>query len=279
MHAHVRTLMLACVLVAAGVGVAACGGGGEEEAKEAARESEWQALQEAKQSLEAKRSELAEVRGRLALSDTGADEAAAEAGGEEAAAATAAEASPEELAARADALEQEIADESETFNERLVTFINDDPIIEGEPPTERQMAAIRMKSAEDMAIAREYIDKAGDHRRAIDIYETALQVDPENAELQAALEEARGARFMTAERFGQVKKGMTQEEVRSLLGTANPRNIRSYPEREVEAWFYPKGGGGAAAVFFQKDKGDAMVVYQIDFEAVKATEGEAEQEA
>jgi hypothetical protein len=125
-----------------------------------------------------------------------------------------------------------------------------------------------MKSAEDIALAQEYIDLGGDYRRAVEILETALSVDRDNPELQAAVEKAKEFRFTTKERFDQVKRGMTQDEVRALLGQVNLRNVREYPERKVVAWFYPKQGGGAGAVFFEQ-KGDVFVVYKIDFEAVQ----------
>ncbi len=75
---------------------------------------------------------------------------------------------------------------------------------------------------------------------------------------------------MTEERFAQVRKGMTEQDVRAILGQVNLRNIRPYPERKVTAWFYPTAeDGAAAAVWFRMGKNDQLVVYDSKFEAVE----------
>jgi len=155
------------------------------------------------------------------------------------------------------------------FNRRLVALINADPPVQGEPLSERQKAAIRMKSDEDILVAREHIEEGGDYQRAIEIYEEALAVDPDNPRLAAELAKARQRRFITAEAFAQVKEGMKDAEVRTLLGQPNLHNVREYAERGVIAWFYPKDESGAAAgVWFEKKPG-GLVVYELDFEAIQ----------
>jgi hypothetical protein len=37
-----------------------------------------------------------------------------------------------------------------------------------------------------------------------------------------------------------------------VLGPVNLQMVRSYPEQGVEAWLYPKQGGGTAGVFFRR---------------------------
>lgn len=262
---------LACALVV----VVGCGGGGSGDA-DAANEAEWAWLTEAKQSLDAKRQELADLRSQAAAVVEETEEAAVEAAEEvveDAAAETV------DLGAQVEALEQEVATMSEEFTNRLVAFLNADPMLEGEEPTERQRAALRMKSDEDMILAQEWVDKGGDYKRAIEIYNTALMFDPENEKLQQALADAESRRYMTIERFEQVKKGMNEAEVRGLLGQVNLHNVREYPDREVVAWFYPTAeDGSAAAVWFQPEKKSGeMQVYQSKFEAVKPR-GEGEEE-
>lgn len=156
------------------------------------------------------------------------------------------------------------------LNRRLVDFINANAAASpGEPPDERQRAAIRMKSDEDILLARQYVEEGGDYRRAIEIYETALAADPDNPRLRRELESTKARRYMTPQRFGQAKEGMTQDEVRRLLGSPNLQDVRSYPERGVTAWFYPKdASGAAAAVWFQK-KATEMEVYLLDFDALQ----------
>lgn len=172
--------------------------------------------------------------------------------------------------AGAEPLRKEVAARTAELNRRLVDFINANAAASpGEPPDERQRAAIRMKSDEDILLAREYVEEGGDYRRAIDIYETALAADPDNERLRRELEATRARRYMTPQRFGQVKEGMTQDEVRRLLGPPNVQDVRAYPERGVTAWFYPKDAtGAAAAVWFQKKATEAEV-YLLDFDAIQ----------
>ena len=164
-------------------------------------------------------------------------------------------------------LRKEVDDLAEDFNRRLVEYVNAHAAGGGETPGERQLAAIRMKSDEDILLAREYIEEAGDYRRAIEIYETALAADPDNPRLRAELESARARRYVTRERFALAKEGMTQDEVRRLLGPPNLQDVRDYPERGVTAWFYPKdASGAAAAIWFRKAD---SAVYQLDFDAIQ----------
>ncbi|MEJ2086506.1 MAG: hypothetical protein P8Y44_12650 [Acidobacteriota bacterium] len=267
--------LLIGVLVVITLGAVACSGGSS--SQDAAAEAEWAWLTETKQSLDSKRQELAKLRMQAAEAadelgtveemtaaveeqgGTGEDQEAVGEIGEEIV----------DLDAKLETLEEEVAAETDEFTQRLVQFLNADPMIEGEPPTERQIDALRMKSSEDMILAQEWIEKGGDYKRAIEIYETALMFDPDNPELAAALEEAEANRWMAEERFATVTKGMTQAEVRSLLGQANLHNIRKYEDKGVEAWFYPTAeDGSAAAVWFQPDKSGKLTVYQVKFEAV-----------
>ena len=142
-------------------------------------------------------------------------------------------------------------------------------MIEGEPPSERQLAALHLKSDEDMIAAQEWIDKGGDYRRAIDIYNTALRFDPDNEALKEALATAEELRFMSEERFEEAKKGMTEAEVRAVLGQVNLHNIKDFPERKVRAWFYPTAEGGAAAAVWFKEGNDGFKVYRVNYQEVK----------
>jgi tetratricopeptide (TPR) repeat protein len=167
-------------------------------------------------------------------------------------------------------LENQIAAAADEFGSRLATFLNEDPMIEGELPTERQLAALHMKSDEDIALAQEWIDKGGDYKRAIDIYNNALRFDPDNEAVMEALARAEENRFMSEERFKKAKKGMTEAEVRMALGQVNLHNVRPFPDRKVIAWFYPTGdNGAAAAVWFREEKDGSNRVYRLNYEEVK----------
>ena len=241
-----RILLLAPLLGLLAALFLACGGSGRDTADDQARAgdaAEWTWLRQAKQRLDAKRGELVRAR------------AAARSGAP----------APPALAR----LEKEVRELTDELDRRLVDFINAHPAVEGEPPAGRLLEAIRLKSDEDIQLAREHIERGGDYRRAIDIYEAALAIDPENPRLQQELERAQARRYMTAERFAQVQAGMTQEQVRALLGQPNLNNVRQYEDKGITAWFYTKDPQGrAAAVWFQR-QAKGYVVYEADFDAVE----------
>lgn len=209
--------------------------------KPTAADADWAWLDKAKKSLDAERAQLSQV--------TPADSAARQ------------------------KRERDLAAHAAELDRRLVDFINSRPPVEGEKLAGHLLAAVRMKSDEDILLAHQYIEQGGDYRRAIEIYETALAVDPDNPRLRQELEDALARRYMTGGRFAQVKKGMTEDQVRALLGQPNARDVRDFPARGVAAWFYPKNADGqAAAVWFAKEKG-IPTVYMADFNAVGAAPG------
>lgn len=229
----------------------ACGGGEKSEgnlaAKAEARKAEWTWLENAHKELQEMRAQVATL------------------------------AANPETAAQVEGVQQQIDAKTDELGRRLVQYINDDPPIQGEAMKPEQLAAFRLKSAEDMVVAAEFIDKGGDYRRALDIYRAALAVDPDNAELKGALDKAESMRLVTPERFALVKKGMTQDEVRQVLGQVYLRNVKEYPEKNIVSWFYPTADDGhAAAVYFSK-KGDKVQVYQATFDAVKPGGGGADE--
>ncbi len=257
------------VLLVAGLGAAGCGSGEERAAADAsaAQEAAWNQLQQMKQDLDAKRQELARAEQQVAA-------ARAAEGGAATDEAEAAENGPtaEEAQAQVTRLRGEVQKQADEFNTQLVSFINDNPPVEGEPLTDRQQQAIRWKSGEDMLYAQEYIDQGGDYSRAIDIYKAALAVDPDNEELKAALEQAQNERYMTEDRFAEVKKGMSEDDVRQVLGPPYYANVRDFPKDNVVAWFYPTNPQrAAAAVWFRKDKKTGVLeVYKTNFTEVKS---------
>lgn len=169
-----------------------------------------------------------------------------------------------------DRLAREVEGLSQQFGRRLVAYINANPPIEGAPLSARQLAAIRMKSDEEIAVAHEFITRSGDYRRACEIYEAALAADPDNPRLREELARAHAARYVSAERFSRVAPGMSAEQVRATLGPPNAHDVRSYPDKGVVGWFYPRdANGAAAAVWFEKRDGK-LTVYLCDWSAVPA---------
>jgi tetratricopeptide (TPR) repeat protein len=251
MRLHLAPPVLAGFLLLALLPCTACGGPDEEDraaqSHAVAADAEWAWLQRARRDLEARRAGLA-----------GAEEQVRK-GGKDPAADPAVQPLARGVRARTDELRR-----------RLLAFINDNPPAAGEKPAGRTLEAIRMKSGEDILAAREHVEDGGDYRTAIDIYEAALAVDPDNRLLQQELKSARARRYMTQERFAQVQEGMAPEQVRALLGPPNVNDIREYPDRGVTAWFYAKDARGAAAAVWFEKQGSRQAVYEADFDALAA---------
>jgi hypothetical protein len=220
-------------------------------------EAEWSWLLQAKRRLDGKRASLAGL-GQPAAAPGASGAAPADLTG-----APADRLAPDRLAREVEALSQELA-------RRLVAYINANPPLEGTPLSAHQLAAIRMKSDEDIAVAHQFIDRAGDYRRACEIYEAALADDPQNPRLREELARAQAARYMTAERFSRAAPGMSAAEVRAAIGPPNAHDVRRYPDKRVVGWFYPRdAGGGAAAVWFEQRDG-GLTVYLCDWSALEA---------
>lgn len=257
-HQLVPALLLGLALTAG----LACQSG--DSAADAQRQAAWSELQELKGDLDASRARLAEAQAQQTAEPAAEGEAAPE--GEAAGAEAAAPAAPADTAA----LEQEVQGKADALGQKLVAFINEDPIVEGKEPTPMQREALDMYIEENMGIAREFVEKGGDYRQAIDRYQQLLQLDPDNAALQQALADAEANRHMTAQRFALVEDGMTQEEVRAAIGQVNLRNVREYEEGARVAWFYPREEGSeyAAGVFFERQDDGSYTVYSADFDAM-----------
>lgn len=242
------------------VGFLACQQTSPEDEQEAALADEWEWLKTRKAELEEVRAELAAVREQMAEAPEEVPEDLAE--GEEA------PPTRDELAAKAEELKDKARGLADEFGQRLIQFINDQQISVDAERTEVQREALRMKSDEDIVLAQEYIDLGGEYGRAIDIYDQALIWDPDYDRLHAAKAHAEEMRYITEDRFAQVKNQMTQDEVRALLGTPKRTNIRDF-DNGVVGWFYPKEEPRAAAgVYFRERKGE-LLVYETDFDAIK----------
>jgi hypothetical protein len=209
-------------------------------------------LRRVKADLDDARSRLSELEEQIRLS-SGGDPGAATGG-------------LEALRSEASKLEEEITDLGEAFQIALVDLINADPPIEGQPAPPLVQEALRMKADEDRILAQEYIDPAGDYPRAIQMFESILEYAPDDPGVLAALQRAREGRYMTEERFRRVEIGMTQPEVREILGPAHILNRRSYEEQAVQAWFYPKESDDHhAAIYFWQVAGQWQV-YRLEYE-------------
>lgn len=254
-----KKIFVLSVALLATIGIVGCAGTNEEELAAAAEAEQWAAVEQAKADLDAKRQELRDLRARVAEAG---DSAAAEAEAE-------VDEAGEDLEAQVEEVQKELDEMSTAFTSQLIDYINSQEILEGAELTPNQRQAFDWKSEEDMLVAQEYIDRAGDYQKAIDIYTTALLADPGNEKILAAKEKAEELRYMTEDRFAQIKKGMTPEQVREALGTPHRMNVREF-EDGITGWFYPKQDPprSAAGVYFQK-KRDKLTVYRAEYDAIK----------
>ena len=138
------------------------------------------------------------------------------------------------------------------------------------PDSTETADALVMYADEAILVADDMVAKSGDYRKAIDHLSTAegyfeaAGLTPYHP-LIAKIGELDDWRFITQERFDQVKKGMTKEEVVAVVGQVYFRNIQETPERGVESWLYKKREGGAAAFYF---KIKTQKTYDKNWEAV-----------
>lgn len=236
---------VALALLAGACGKEGPAAGPQQKVASASRSEDSKLLESSKKTLVQKREELASLREQLAMGAA--------------------------VGPQIDATSAELTELSDEFSRRLVAYINADPPVQGEPLRPEQLAAIRLKSAEDILIAREHIGFSGDYRKAIDIFQMSLGIDPDNPDLKAELADAQAKRFMTPERFAAVKKGMAEREVVAAVGRPMPANIREFPEKRITAWYYPKNEQGEAAGVYFNDK---KIAYSTDFNAKKKAQVE-----
>lgn len=169
-----------------------------------------------------------------------------------------------EQKARVETLGKEEDQLTSDFVRAIVDFVTASDLARGAVMTSDQRLAVDYMVEEQSRVAREYIDVAGDYRRAIEIYEQLLHSDPGNARVLAAKAEAEKLRYMDSGRFEQVKPGMTQLEVRALLGQPTRDNMKQYWDRGLRAWYYPREGGLIAGVFYrEKIKGSGEWTVQL----------------
>ena len=176
----------------------------------------------------------------------------------------------EELAAKLETA----AVESETAFEEVQGMVADllNLGINEFPDSPETADALVIYADEAILVADDMVAKSGDYKKAIDhlanaeSYFEAAGLSSYHP-LVAKIAELDDWRFVTQERFDQVKKGMTKDEVAALVGQVYFRNIQESPNKGVETWLYKKREGGAAAFYF---KIKTQKVYDKNWEAVAA---------
>lgn len=140
------------------------------------------------------------------------------------------------------------------------------------PESNETADALMIYADEAIFVADDMVAKSGDYKKAIDHlgnaegYFQAAGLSSYHP-LMAKIAELDDWRYVTEERFDQVKKKMTKDEVSAVVGQVYFRNIQEDPDKGVETWLYKKREGGAAAFYF-KIKNEK--VYDKNWEAVPA---------
>lgn len=139
------------------------------------------------------------------------------------------------------------------------------------PDDPQTVDALRIYSEEAIVYADDAVQGAGDYKKALGRLTTAMgYYHAINAEpyppLQQKIQELEELRYITKERFDQIKNGMTKDQVKEIAGVPYYGNIREEKAKGIEMWLYPKEDGGAAGIYFKMKTGK---VYGKNFDAVK----------
>jgi hypothetical protein len=141
----------------------------------------------------------------------------------------------------------------------LADFLNE--ALNVQPKGASTLEAVRLYADAAVSNARDFVDHAGNYRRAVDLLETAkgfYQAVEAGvpADLSAALAHARDYRFITRPRFEQLAQGMTARDVRALVGVPFYADVRhsEVGGKHVASWLYGRDDGGVAALYFD-DRG------------------------
>ena len=124
--------------------------------------------------------------------------------------------------------------------------------------------ASQLMAREKVILGDQYMSVLARYDRALDLYRSALQIDPRNPDAQQRIAAAEQKRFVSMDAFAAVKPGMREEDVRRLVGVPREDWIKQVVQnsRAYSVWIYPKSDGGASAVYF-----DNGVVYHTNWNA------------
>lgn len=129
----------------------------------------------------------------------------------------------------------------------------------------------RLIANERMRLGDAYLSVLSRYDRAIQMYESALAVDPSNDEARKRIEIARERQFVSFDRFASLRDGMSEGDVAARLGTPREDWIKHLTQnnRLYSVWIYSRADGGAAAVYFENG-----IVYHTNWNAAQARQGQ-----
>lgn len=124
--------------------------------------------------------------------------------------------------------------------------------------------AASLIAREKIILGDDYMNVLSRYEKALDLYRTALEIDPGNKDASARIALAEQRRYVSMTSFASVKQGMKEEDVRRLVGLPREDWIKQVVQnnRVYSVWIYPKSDGGASAIYF-----DNGVVYHTNWNA------------
>ncbi|HSP14602.1 MAG TPA: hypothetical protein VLV78_07615 [Thermoanaerobaculia bacterium] len=126
---------------------------------------------------------------------------------------------------------------------------------------------------EKIVVGDEYMTVLSRYDKAIQAYREAMQIDPSNRDAPQRIAAAEQRRFVSMNSFAAVKTGMSEADVRKLVGLPREDWIKQVVQnsRVYSVWIYPKADGGASAIYF-----DNSVVYHTNWNAAAPPQPQAE---
>ena len=139
----------------------------------------------------------------------------------------------------------------------------------------RDPRAAALLASEKIFIGDQYTNVLSRYDTAIRYYREALQIDPNNPDASRRIAEAENRRFVSMNSFAQLKTGMSEQDVRKLVGLPRDDWVKQVVQnsRVYSVWIYPKADGGASAVYF-----DNGVVYHTNWNAAAPPQPQAQKQ-
>ncbi|MEA2238374.1 MAG: hypothetical protein QOC81_3098 [Thermoanaerobaculia bacterium] len=124
--------------------------------------------------------------------------------------------------------------------------------------------AAQVLAREKIIMGDEYMQYLSRYDKALELYRAAVDLDPSSADAKQRVTLAEQRRFVAMTAFANVKSGMKEDAVRSMVGLPREDWIKQVVQngRVYSVWIYPKEDGGASAVYF-----DNGIVYHTNWNA------------
>lgn len=128
----------------------------------------------------------------------------------------------------------------------------------------RDPRAARVLAREKIIMGDEYMQYLSRYDKALELYKSAVELDPTSVDAKQRVALAEGNRFVSMTAFANVKNGLKEDDVRRIVGLPREDWIKQVVQnsRVYSVWIYPKEDGGASAIYF-----DNGVVYHTNWNA------------